>query len=121
MTKVQPKIRYTIQSIGQKIDSLIEVVGLILVEQTTMKQDITELKTDVAALKTDVSVLKMDVSILKSDVATMRFDLTDLREDLEDFRTEANQKFDYIQEDIRVVLPDHEVRIAHLEGRRASI
>jgi hypothetical protein len=103
MTKVLPQKRHTIQSIGQKMDLLFDVVGQILVEQTAMKDDIAELKTDVSGLKTDNLGIKASLAALRSD--------------FEDFRAEANQKFDYIQEDIRVILPDHELRIARLEGR----
>ena len=96
MTKVLPQKRHTIQSIGQKMDLLFDVVGEILVEQTTMKDDIAELKIDSQYVKVKLAALSSD---------------------FEDFRAETNQKFDYIQEDIRVILPDHELRIARLEGR----
>ncbi len=126
MTSAPTKNRHTIQSIGQKLDRLFDVVGLVLVEQTAMRDDISDLKGDVSELKNDVFTLKSDFSDLKmrtigleNSNQSVRSDLASFRVDFNDFRDETKQELNYIQEDIRVILPNHERRIAHLEGRRA--
>lgn len=122
--------QYTLQNIGQAVDGLVhsvdiltETVGQVLIEQTIMKEDIAVLKTDVSGLKTDVSGLKGDVAELRNDMATVKTHLYihDKRFDAQDNKLDHHEFWlQNISEDIRVILPNHEVRIAKLEKTTAG-
>jgi|GEM_PF-5597270 len=107
---IKPKKRYTLQGIGhtldtvgRSVDTLTEMVGAMAVEQTVMKDDIAQLKQRTTRLD-----LKTDGII--NDARAFRAEMME-------FREETRYNFENIQDDLTTILPDHEVRIAILEGQ----
>lgn len=100
---VKQKKRYTLQTIGRSVDALTEMVGTMAVEQTVMKDDIIQLKQDTFHLKQKTGDIVNDARAFRDEMA--------------EFREETENNFASIREDLDAVLPDHEVRIAILEGQ----
>ncbi|MDE7311855.1 MAG: hypothetical protein K2N87_09635 [Eubacterium sp.] len=65
-----------------KLDLIINQLGIMKSDISDIKSDVGTLKSDVTSLKSDVTTLKSDVTALKSDVATLKSDVTALKSDV---------------------------------------
>lgn len=65
---------------NEKLDLILDKIGILATDVAELKTDVAELKTDVAELKTDVAGLKTNVSSLNERVAALETDVSDIKQ-----------------------------------------
>ena len=65
---------------NEKLDLILDKIGILATDVAELKTDVAGLKTDVAELKTDVAGLKTNVSGLNERVAALETDVSDIKQ-----------------------------------------
>lgn len=65
---------------NEKLDLILDKIGILATDVAELKTDVAGLKTDVAELKTDVAGLKTNVSSLNERVAALETDVSDIKQ-----------------------------------------
>ena len=65
---------------NEKLDLILDKIGILATDVAELKTDVAGLKTDVAELKTDEAGLKTNVSGLNERVAALETDVSDIKQ-----------------------------------------
>jgi len=95
---------YRFEELDKKWDprfaAMERALGVVHVDVSTLKGDVSTLNGDVSTLKGDVSALKDDVSTLKGDVSALKDDVSTLKGDVSILTGNVNN----LQKDMVIVL-----------------
>lgn len=87
---------------NEKLDLILDKIGILATDVAELKTDVAGLKTDVAELKTDVAELKADVAGLKTNVSSLNERVATLETDVSDIKQQVTKTSLTIENEIRV-------------------